>query len=85
MACLRGKYSTKIGAMRKINSYGGFIPMSKALADLYGLKECEPKMGAIGADEQSLLICVKPKLWLGKTLHGIAPVHSSSVAFHVEV
>ena len=85
MACLRGKYSTKLGAIRKINSYGGFIPMSKVLADQHDLHECEPKVGAIGAIDSSLLICVKPDLWLGKTLHGLSPVSSASVAYHVEV
>jgi hypothetical protein len=72
MAHLRGTYKTKTGAMRMIASFGGFVPMVRALAAKAGLVESAAVPGAIGATQDSLVICARPCVWLGKTPHGLA-------------
>ncbi len=84
MESLRGKYATEFGAMRLIAKHGGFLRMAATLADRTGLVACEPKAGAIGVSEKALVICVKPNVWLGKTLHGLGPVSEVIEAYHVE-
>ena len=84
MAHLRGRYATKTGAMRLIASFGGFVPMARALAEKSGLVPCEPRPGAIGATKENLVICARPCVWLGKTENGMATASLPlEVMFHV--
>lgn len=83
MRSVRGTYTTPTGAARLIARYGGLAEMAAALAEREGLEACEPREGAIGVADKSLVICVSPRAWLGKTETGLSTVHHVKAAYHV--
>jgi hypothetical protein len=83
MAHLRGTYSTERDALRIIRSHGGFSEMASILAIRSGLRPCADAIGAIGVYDKSLVICARPGVWLGKTVHGMTTVRSTEAAYHV--
>jgi len=83
MRTLRGTYATKREALKIIASFGGFGSMVEALARETGLVETDARPGAIGATAESLVICARPRVWLGKTEHGLTTVPPPKVMFHV--
>ena len=83
MAHLRGTYHTKTAALRLIAKFGGFQAMAHALAERAGLVPTEPRPGALGATSESLVICARPCVWLGKTEHGLGTVMPPEVMYYV--
>lgn len=83
MAEYRGRYDSQASALRIIARHGGMIGLVETLAERVGLVACAPRAGAIGATDKSLLVCVRPGLWLGKTLHGLTSLGDPEVAYHV--
>jgi hypothetical protein len=83
MLTFRGTYTTKTGAMRLIARLGGFQEMVRTMAAKVGLVESDPLPGAIGASGDSLVICARPCVWLGKTPGGLTTAAPPEVMFHV--
>jgi hypothetical protein len=78
MAPLRGRYSTRLGAMRLIAREGGMLAMAEGLAARAGLVASDGRAGDIGVvafgGQLALGICTGP-VWQGKSERGMAPVH----------
>lgn len=87
MAPLRGSYSTAKGAARIILARGGFVEMAAGMASEAGLRGGIGEPGEVGVAENrrafggersgtySLVICVAPGVWAGKTEAGLRTVH----------
>lgn len=90
MASVRG-YGDAMGAARLIRSYGGFVAMASALASGSGLAVSDGRTGDIGVssvgvaegpERRSLLICVQPGVWAGKTITGYAIIKNAERCWH---
>lgn len=91
MAPLRGAYTTGSGAWRAIQSYGGHVAMTEALAAAAGLvpaSDGEPGLiglshegAAVGLGGRALLICIQPGEWACKTGNGFGLVGSAERAW----
>jgi hypothetical protein len=77
MAPLRGRYADVNGAARLIEEMGGWQEMAEDLASRAGLTRCESRPGVLGLATKgqllgfSLVFCVGPGLWAGKTVRGM--------------
>jgi len=77
MEPLRGRYSTRLGAMRHIAQEGGFLAMGNRLADRAGLVRVDDArpgdIGVIrdGSGVLALGICTEAG-WVGKSERGLA-------------
>jgi hypothetical protein len=85
MRSVRGTYATRGGAARLIASYGGMKAMAATLAEKEGLVLCEPRAGAIGVTEKSLVVCVSDRTWIGKTETGFSTLRHVDTVYHVAV
>jgi hypothetical protein len=83
MRSVRGSYSTQVGAARLILSYGGMLRMAETLARREGLVRGTPRQGSLGVHKNSLVICVRPWVWLGKSATGMVTLQDAEVAYHV--
>jgi hypothetical protein len=83
MADMRGTYATEREALRIIAGFGGFTALIETFAAQAGLRPSGAVAGALGVHGHSLVICARPGVWLGKTLHGITTVSSAEAACHV--
>ena len=75
MAPLRGRYSSRVGALRMIALEGGWQAMAQGLADRAGLVASGGRAGDIGlirvGDTLALGICTEVG-WVGKSEQGLA-------------
>ncbi|MEC9433867.1 MAG: hypothetical protein VYD87_13270 [Pseudomonadota bacterium] len=87
MASLRGGYATRREAMRIIRSRGGWERMAAELAAAAGLRGGAGEPGEIGVTlngaRGSLVICVAPGQWAGKTASGFSTVRAVSGCWRV--
>ncbi|WP_226559634.1 DUF6950 family protein [Salipiger thiooxidans] len=78
MAGLRGLYASRAEALALIRSRGGFTPMWRLQAASWGLREGREATGAIGVIHvdgeryRVLGLCMRPGLWVAKSLTGAA-------------
>ena len=75
MAPLRGRYDSRVGALRAIALEGGWKKMAQGLADRAGLVASDGRAGDIGlirvGDTLALGICTEFG-WVGKSEQGLA-------------
>lgn len=79
MQMVRG-YDGAAGAGRMIARHGGLLPLAEWLADASALLPGHAVGGlAVGVADgrQSLLVCIEPGTWAGKSLRGFAIVRSA--------
>lgn len=85
MAPVRG-YLGASGARRMMKSHGGLPALADDLADRSGLSEGHAVGGIALSHEisgnRSLLICIKPGFWAGKSLNGMAILRSAAKGWH---
>lgn len=82
MASVRG-YSGAMGAGRLMSRFGGLLGLAQRLADDAGLRPGHKSGGlAISIDERSLLICIRPGLWAGKSNLGMALLREAGKGWH---
>ena len=79
MTPLRGRYSSRVGALRVITQEGGWQAMAQGLADRAGLVASDGRAGDIGIvrtaeGDLALGICVARSVWVGKSERGLATV-----------
>ena len=80
MTPLRGRYSSRVGALRMIAQEGGWLKMTDSLAARSGLvhvpSEDPGNIGIVRTAEGDLAlgICVSPSVWVGKSERGLATV-----------
>lgn len=85
MAPARPLYSDAISAMRLVKSHGGMAGLLDHFAVRAGLVPGHAIGGiSLSADENSLLICIEPGLWAGKTLTGFALMRQASRGYHAQ-
>jgi hypothetical protein len=82
MASLRGKYATRHEANTIIQAMGGFEAMAVTLAERAGLQPSDGRPGdlAVGCPSggvESLVICVSPGVYAGKTRTGVVTIPSA--------
>ena len=86
MEPLRGRYSTRLGAMRLIAQEGGFLAMGARLAARAGLAEVSGAPGDIGVVRDGLgrlALGIRTESgWVGKTERGFATVPGAVRAWH---
>lgn len=89
---LRGRYGTATGAARIIRSWGGFMSMTQSLMIIANLRPGQGETGEIGVsargfgagpEGRSMLICVQPGEWAGKTIDGFAIVGNAERCWRV--
>ena len=73
-------YSNRDQAADLISRYGGLEALAQRIADKAGMTTCFHK-GCIGYADDSLLIGVRPDLWLGKGLRGMRFVPRATVSW----
>lgn len=84
MLPLRGRYSTRMGALRIIGRMGGMMAMADDLAARAGLVESDGSEGDIGVicfDGQLALGICTGAIWQGKSERGMAPVRQFARAW----
>ena len=78
MEPLRGRYMSRVGAMRLVALDGGWLAMGGKLAARSGLVESDGREGDIGiirtGDQLALGICLAPGVWAAKDETGMATV-----------
>ena len=78
MQPLRGRYSSRVGAMRLVTQEGGWLTMGEKLARRAGLVASEGGAGDIGViraeGQLALGICLAPGVWAAKDEAGMATV-----------
>lgn len=83
MASVRAQYADKRGAAILISQMGGFRAMAHGLAARSGLAEGHVTGGiALSGDLRSLLICITPGHWAGKTRGGFAILRAADRGWH---
>ncbi|MGA0617582.1 DUF6950 family protein [Paracoccus sp. KR1-242] len=85
MAPVRG-YRGAFGAKRMLARYGGLGALADDLAARAGLVPGHAvgglALGDIGPGSGSLLICVAPGIWAGKSMDGFAILRSAEKGWH---
>lgn len=75
---LRGRYNTRVGALRAISRRGGWEVMVRDLTAQAGLIPSDGKPGDLGliqvGDIMAMGICVEGGVWAGKSQSGLATV-----------
>lgn len=78
MAPLRGRYDSRVGALRAIAQEGGWERMAQGLADRAGLVQSDGQPGDIGliwtGNMMALAVCIEGGAWAGKSETGMATV-----------
>lgn len=86
MAPVRG-YGGPLGALRMIRRAGGMPALAQSLAGRAGLRDGHAVGGLALSDvpgsRQSLLICIQPGLWAGKSKAGFALVRTAQKGWHL--
>lgn len=90
MRHVRGSYSTPGGAARLFIAWGGFMALVQAMARQTGLIIGHGEPGEIGLsstgnsgtpDGRTLLICIEPGAWAGKTENGYAILSNAEICW----
>lgn len=81
LAPWRGAYDSALSAARLIRRMGGHEALAIEMARRAGLRDGEA-IGAIGIAGRTLVICVRPGVWAGKTETGLAVVRAVDRAWH---
>ena len=86
MAALRGRYATRLGALRVVARYGGWARMTAALAQSAGLQAVAPVAGALALvrlpDGQSALgLALAPGQIAVRTEAGFETIDACEVAW----
>ena len=78
MEPLRGRYISRVGAMRLVALDGGWLAMGDKLAARSGLVDSDGREGDIGiirtGDQLALGICTSPGIWAAKSETGLSTV-----------
>jgi hypothetical protein len=78
MAPLRGRYSSRKGALRQVARHGGWHAMAEELAARAGLVPSDGQPGDIAlimtGDTPALGICIEGRVFAGKSQMGMATV-----------
>lgn len=85
MASLRGRYTGATGAARALHQNGGLGPWAARVAAAAGLSPGHAPGGfALGGVDgrASLLICIEPGMWAGKSLRGFALLRAAEMGWH---
>lgn len=85
MAALRGRYTGATGAARVLWQNGGLAAWAARVARREGLLPGHATGGfglSVVQDRPSLLICIEPGLWAGKSLHGFALLRAAEMGWH---
>ncbi len=88
MASFRGRYTSRKQAIEIIKSEGGLFRLCQKMADETGLQSGPEQTGAIGISHKTnrgrtLLICIQPGAWAGKTSTGFRVIKQAERAWHV--
>lgn len=83
MAPVRERYTGARGALSLIKESGGLADLAQSLADRAGLASGHAAGGlALSSDGRSLLICITPGQWAGKTERGFAIMRAALKGWH---
>lgn len=83
MAPVRTQYTNLRGAASLIRESGGLPALAQRLADQAGLIEGDAVGGlALSTEGRSLLICITPGQWAGKTEGGFAILQTAWKGWH---
>lgn len=84
MAAIRAQYTGLRGAAALIQAHGGLPAMAEAIAAQTGLIEGHAIGGlALSHDARSLLVCIEPGHWAGKSQTGFALVRRAGKGWHL--
>lgn len=84
MAAIRSQYTGLKGAAALIRENGGLPAMAESIAAQTALSEGHAIGGlALSHDARSLLICIEPGQWAGKTQTGFAIVRQAGKGWHL--
>lgn len=84
MESVRDHYTDARGALRLMRQMGGLSAMAHGLAARSGLVEGHAVGGlALSSDHRSLLVCIRPGEWAGKTQSGYAIVKTADWGWHL--
>lgn len=84
IAAYRGQYEGLRGAAALIRESGGLPALAETVASSLGLTEGHAPGGlALSTDGRSLLICIQPGQWAGKTETGFAIVRAAGRGWHL--
>lgn len=81
MAPVRG-YGSVRDVARLMRRHSGLMALAETLADRAGLVEGHAP-GGLACDGRSLLICIQPGLWAGKSKHGLAILRKVEKGWHI--
>lgn len=83
MGPVRAQYTGMRGAASLIRESSGLPALAQSLAECAGLIEGRATGGpALSNDHRSLLICITPGLWAGKTETGFAILREATKGWH---
>lgn len=78
-------YSDRAGALRLIRAHGGAAVLADAMAARAGLRAGHA-IGGLALSgpphRRSLLVCIEPGIWAGKSLNGFAILRSAEKGWH---
>ena len=78
-----GDWRGPSGAARMLRRGGGLARLAEAQAQAVGLRGGHATGGlAVSADGRSLLVCIQPGMWAGKTKSGFAVVRQAGQGWH---
>ena len=78
-----GEWQGRSGAARMLRQGGGLARLAEAQARVIGLQDGHATGGlAVSADGRSLLVCIQPGFWAGKTKSGFAIVRQAGQGWH---
>lgn len=84
MAAIRSQYTGLKGAAALIRANGGLPGMAESIAAQSGFTEGHAVGGlALSHDAQTLLVCIQPGQWAGKTQTGYAIVRQAGKGWHL--
>lgn len=80
LARWRGRYASKSEALRLIAEMGGPLACAEEMARGLTIGE---QIGGVGYARRSLLICIRPGMWAGKTHDGFALMKEAERAWYL--
>lgn len=84
MAEIRAQYTGLKGAAALIRENGGLPAMAESIAAQAGLSAGHAAGGlALSHDARSLLVCIEPGAWAGKTQTGFAILRQAGKGWHL--
>lgn len=77
----RGRWTGAVSAERLVRDMGGPLACASEMARRAGLVQ-GAKTGGIGLSGRTLVVCVTPGIWVGKSKNGFGIVRTSDWAWH---